>query len=82
MLTHELIFVLLHVTDRDECAVDNGLCSDTCSNTVGSFVCSCPDGLQLANPGLYCSGTKYVKTVATYHKDSMITIIGATFTLN
>jgi len=32
--------------DIDECAINNGGCSPiaTCSNTPGSFVCSCPPG--------------------------------------
>ncbi len=29
--------------DIDECAKDNGGCTDKCSNLQGSYVCSCED---------------------------------------
>merc|ERR1739838_1182091 len=35
--------------DVDECAIDNGGCSDECTNTIGSFVCLCPEGESLVN---------------------------------
>ena len=34
--------------DIDECADENGGCSDTCTNMVGTFTCGCPDGQELA----------------------------------
>ena len=43
-------------TDVDECATNNGGCAQTCTNTVGSFVCSCPSGYTLASNGLTCDG--------------------------
>ena len=43
-------------TDVDECATDNGGCAQTCTNTVGSFVCSCQSGYTLASNGLTCDG--------------------------
>jgi len=43
--------------DIDECAENNGGCSDqaVCSNTEGSFTCSCVDGF--AGDGFTCSAT-------------------------
>ena len=41
--------------DFDECGVQNGGCSDTCENTVGSFYCKCPRGRQLKSR-LTCEG--------------------------
>ena len=44
------------VQDTDECATDNGGCAHTCTNTVGSFECSCNSGYSLAKDGLGCQG--------------------------
>jgi len=43
--------------DIDECARNNGGCSDdaVCSNTEGSFTCSCNDGFE--GDGFTCSAT-------------------------
>uniref|UniRef100_H2Y970 VWFA domain-containing protein n=1 Tax=Ciona savignyi TaxID=51511 RepID=H2Y970_CIOSA len=35
--------------DIDECANNNGGCSHTCTNTNGSYVCSCPDSNPCAD---------------------------------
>ena len=43
-------------TDVNECATNNGGCAQTCTNTVGSFVCSCQSGYTLASNGLTCNG--------------------------
>ncbi len=43
-------------TDIDECATNNGSCSHFCNNTIGSFFCSCPTGLQLDQGKRNCSG--------------------------
>ena len=34
--------------DVDECAVGDGGCSHTCTNSLGSHQCSCPSGLELS----------------------------------
>ena len=39
----------------DECKTRNGGCEHNCTNTEGSFYCSCVDGYQLTND-VYCSG--------------------------
>ena len=41
---------------ENECEVDNGGCEYTCTDTVTSFECSCPDGYSLDQDGLTCSG--------------------------
>ena len=33
--------------DIDECIANNGGCEQTCTNTIGSFTCSCTDGYKL-----------------------------------
>lgn len=39
-------------SDVDECATNNGGCAQVCSNTLGSFSCSCAAGYVLASDGL------------------------------
>ena len=46
----------MFVTDVDECATNNGGCSSdaSCSNSVGSFACSCLLGYN--GDGFACTG--------------------------
>ncbi|XP_078670984.1 uncharacterized protein LOC144911074 isoform X2 [Branchiostoma floridae x Branchiostoma belcheri] len=41
-------------TDVDECATGNGGCAQNCTNTVGSFSCSCYTGYEFNNDGVSC----------------------------
>ena len=43
--------------DNDECATNNGGCEVHCTNTLGSFECSCDDHEILDATGLFCVGT-------------------------
>ena len=43
------------IVDINECNVNNGGCEHSCTNTVGSYTCSCNTGYQLSL-GHYCSG--------------------------
>jgi len=40
--------------DINECQINNGNCMYNCSNTPGSFTCSCPSGFTLSPNGLNC----------------------------
>lgn len=40
--------------DTNECAVDNGGCEHRCTNTRGSFTCSCDPGYKLQSDGQGC----------------------------
>ena len=42
--------------DINECDVMNGGCDHDCSNTYGSFNCSCNQGYLLLEDGLKCQG--------------------------
>ena len=42
-----LILKSLFCADVDECADQNGGCSHNCSNTAGSYYCSCLSGYTL-----------------------------------
>ena len=54
----------------DECDTDNGGCNQTCTNTQGSFECSCGVGYVLADDDLNCDGKfhshKRVSNLAEY----------------
>ena len=45
------------VLDINECEDNNGGCSQICTNTEGSFDCSCTDGYLLHSDGRQCTGT-------------------------
>ena len=49
-------FILLHKIDVDECATNNGGCGHYCTNTIGSFVCSCYTGYTLHGNERSCLG--------------------------
>ena len=46
--------------DTDECSVNNGGCNQTCTNSQGSFKCSCGDGFNLASDKRMCIGMKII----------------------
>ena len=50
------IFVIDYFTDIDECADNNGGCNQTCTNSIGSYQCSCQDGYMLNEDGYNCAG--------------------------
>ena len=42
--------------DINECDTANGGCEHNCTNTIGSFICSCDTEYELDENGLNCSG--------------------------
>ena len=52
-----LITLNVYITtiDIDECITNNGGCEQMCTNTIGSFNCSCTDGYNLKS-GKVCAG--------------------------
>lgn len=51
-----LQFIYFSVLDINECATNNGNCLQLCSNTVGSYYCSCLTGYRLLADNRTCSG--------------------------
>ena len=53
--------------DIDECTPNNGGCSEqaVCSNTEGSFACSCNDGY--AGDGFTCTGMSSLSDIHDRH---------------
>lgn len=66
--------------DIDECATDDGGCENTCTNTPGSFKCSCPTGFVLDLTRRNCSGeiyhsiTYFIQTLYLYKVSFTLTI--------
>ena len=48
------IYTSLCATDIDECAADTDGCDQVCTNTPGSFECSCNSGFSLSTDGRTC----------------------------
>ena len=44
----------------NECAEGSHNCSQYCSNTAGSYECSCRDGYQLDDDGRSCNGIIFI----------------------
>lgn len=47
------IYTFYLFSDIDECSSNHG-CSSLCTNTEGSFYCTCEDGYRIANDGSTC----------------------------
>ena len=52
---HLYVITLLSL-DINECSTNNGGCNQTCTNTNGSYECSCNIGFNLADNNHDCDG--------------------------
>ena len=50
------LIMILDFSDIDECAESSNLCAQSCSNTIGSYTCSCNAGYTLNAGGRGCDG--------------------------
>ena len=50
------IIMCYNTIDINECLDDNGGCNHTCTNTPGSYNCSCYDGYLLLEDETSCIG--------------------------
>ena len=55
-LVHGAGYVLLLCSDVNECMLGSDSCEHNCSNTVGSYTCSCNSGYTLNRDGHTCDG--------------------------
>ena len=69
-------FLLQNNTDIDECDISNGGCEHNCTNTIGSFVCSCNNGYNLTENGLDCTGMRSNVSMCSYVHWCMVVAIG------
>ena len=53
---HRKFINVLVTTDVNECSSNNGNCSQICTNTNGSFICSCQIGYVLNADSRTCNG--------------------------
>ena len=54
-----VVFFFLLLADIDECADISGICRNgLCTNTDGSYQCTCFEGFRLARDGEECIGKK------------------------
>ena len=52
-------------SDIDECALYDP-CNTACTNTMGSFTCSCNEGFELGSDGLTCQGRKRPTAISSH----------------
>ena len=51
-----MCFLVCKSTDRDECALGMSSCNQICTNTNGSYVCTCYLGYQISPSNPTCVG--------------------------
>jgi hypothetical protein len=50
------VFLSNYYVDINECTENIDGCAHVCTNTIGSYQCSCRTGYRLASNGLQCAG--------------------------
>lgn len=67
--------------DTNECLVNNGGCEHTCTNTDGSYTCSCDAGYKLQNDGHGCEDVNECRdsTINHFCDGNCINTIGGYF---
>ena len=55
---YQLSMVKQSTSDVNECLSNNGGCAQICTNTVGSFTCSCNTGYSLGADTRSCVGKR------------------------
>ena len=53
----------LFFTDVNECLLNNGNCSQNCTDTIGSYTCSCYVGYTLNDDRRTCAGKEINKVL-------------------
>ena len=66
--------------DINECETANGGCEQMCSNTIGSFACSCDVGSWLDRNGLNCNGKDNLRSLYKMPNHGVQTTLEICFT--
>ena len=73
MVTHAMVIEVLFIIcipislDIDECFVNADVCDHVCTNTIGSYTCSCNDGYALDDDGHTCNGNWMFYSIEIYN---------------
>ena len=51
------IIILFFLLDINECVEGLDRCDHNCTNTAGSYFCTCKDGYELESDNYACTGT-------------------------
>ena len=62
--------------DMNECQNSNGGCNQTCTNTLGSFECSCGTGYILSTNNFDCNGKNFFQCKVDIHCHSQLFLSG------
>ena len=54
------MFLILYISDINECDYGNGGCEHICTNTIGSYYCTCNTGYSLNSDKHKCDGKVYI----------------------
>merc|ERR1712176_1038242 len=68
-------------TNINECGVMNGGCDDICTDTVGSFTCSCNPGRELGADGKRCNPCQKLN-VESYSSECTVAMCDPGYTVN
>ena len=55
-------FLIVFLADIDECALNISGCNQKCTNTIGSYFCSCYLGYKLNKDNETCIGKGLIST--------------------
>ena len=68
-------------SDIDECVEGFDGCDHNCTNTNGSYFCTCLDGYELQTDNHTCTGDDSISYVATYNYVALVGLLKQTATL-
>lgn len=68
--------------DINECLTNNGGCAQSCSNTAGSFGCSCGTGFSISSDGRTCVDIDECQTATTCPVGLCLNTYGGYYCLN
>ena len=65
--------ILTNYSDIDECEQGSAQCDHNCTNTPGSYFCTCMDGYVLESDHHTCTGNDYAK-LCQHTIDKMVSL--------